>query len=58
MDNNVKVSGQKLNELDSMKASFVQLLVFSWRHDDFEIDRDRFVVTFSQRPKSLRDAVS
>ena len=58
MDNNAKASGQKLNELDFMKASFVQLLVLLWRYDDFEIYRDRFAVTFSQRPKSLRDAVS
>ena len=58
MDNNAKVNGQKLNELDAVKASFVQLLLFLWRDNDFEIYRDRFLVTFSRRPESLRDPVS
>ena len=53
VDNNAKVNGQKLNELDAMKACFVQLLLFLWRDNDFDIYRDRFVVTFSQRPESL-----
>ena len=53
MDNNAKVGGQKLNELDAMKVSFVQLLVFLWRDNDFDIYRDQ-----NQRPESLRDAVS
>ena len=52
MDNNAKVGGQKLNELDAMKVSFVQLLVFLWRDNDFDIYRDQ-----NQRPESLRDAV-
>ena len=40
MDNKAKVNGQKLNELAAVKASFVQLLLFLWRDNDFEIYRD------------------